>query len=303
MLKYKADRIAVFYILIITSVFLIHWNLAHFNYFLYALELFMATLVFVIAHYHNHVPMWRSQTLNRLTNYWLTIFYGFPIYVWIPTHNLNHHKFNNKAGDLTITYRYSEKNNLATLLTYPIISSFFQQKIILQYLFKLRKNRPFEFWHCVSQYFILAVVMAGAFILDWKKALLFLVIPQQVTMFTVLVINYMQHVHADEESEFNHSRNFTGIMNKILLNSGLHTAHHERMGLHWSLLPEGHAKIADKIDDRLIIKNLAKFLFSTYILSLFFKKFQSQSMRLQRLRSENQSHLLTQTKVEIVFAS
>ena len=66
------------------------WNLAAIQPILYAWSLFMAVSVAVIAHNHNHVPIWRSRFLNTLTDYWLTLFYGFPAFGWIPTHNKNH---------------------------------------------------------------------------------------------------------------------------------------------------------------------------------------------------------------------
>jgi len=286
MLRYKADRRTVCFLVMITSMLILQWNLSRFHWYLYAFQIFMTTNVFVIAHYHNHVPMWRNKLLNRLTDYWITIFYGFPTFVWTPTHNMNHHKFNNNPGDDTITYRYSEKNNLASILSYPSISSYFQMDLIRDYLKGLRKTRPDEFRHCITQIVVLGAVLAVAFLLDWKKALLYLFIPQQFALFVVLAINYIQHVHADEQSEYNHSRNFKGLFNSFFLNSGLHTAHHERMGLHWSKLPEAHAKIEQHIDKRLIEKSFAWYLFRVYILGLFFPSCRTQSMRLERIQSE-----------------
>src|SRR4051812_17560704 len=77
-------------------------------------SLFMAISVAIISHNHNHVPIWRSRLLNIVTDYRLTLFYGFPAFGWIPTHNKNHHFLNNKQGDYTLTYRFSEKNNILT---------------------------------------------------------------------------------------------------------------------------------------------------------------------------------------------
>jgi beta-carotene hydroxylase len=36
----------------------------------------------------------------------------------------------------------------------------------------------------------------------------------------VLIFNYVQHVHTDEESKFNHARNFVGLINMALFNNG-----------------------------------------------------------------------------------
>ena len=44
------------------------------------------------------------------------------------------------------------------------------------------------------------------------------------------------------------------IYNRLTGNLGLHTAHHKRPGLHWSLLPQVHEEIASEIPEELIFK-------------------------------------------------
>lgn len=213
-----------------TAMFFAQWVWG-FNVAIYVVYLYLSIAVTVIAHNHNHIPIWRGKKLNALTDYWLTIFYGFPAFAWIPTHNMNHHALNNREGDYTITYRLTEHNNLLMLLLYPTVSSYYQQKPIRDYLKRQWAEDRSYYWHCVSQYILLAVWIAVALIIDWKKALLFVVIPQQVGLFSVLIFNFVQHVHADEESEWNHSRNFVGFLNKMLFNNGYHTVHHEKARL------------------------------------------------------------------------
>src|SRR5882672_1628807 len=181
LLTYRADRRTLAYMTITTALIIVQWNLAAIQPIIYLWFLFMGVSVAIIAHNHNHLPIWKSRFLNILTDYWLTLFYGFPAFVWIPTHNKNHHFLNNKKGDYTITYRVSEKNNIFTLLSYPSISSYFQQKPIANYLRTLwRNNRP-KFYLAASQYIVLGIYYAVAiFVLDWKKAFLFIVIPHQV---------------------------------------------------------------------------------------------------------------------------
>jgi fatty acid desaturase len=249
----------------------------------------MGVSVAVMTHNHNHLPMWKNKTLNILTDYWLTLFYGFPVFVWIPTHNMNHHRLTNKEGDYTITYRNSEKNNLLTLLSYPSISGYFQQIVIGAYLKEVKKKDPAQFWLCISQIVILVAFIGIALLIDWKKALYFIIIPQQFAVYSVLIFNYVQHVHADELSKWNHSRNFVGLLNFMLFNNGLHTAHHEKAGVHWSLTPIEHAKIEANIDPSLIESSFWGYLFKTYILALFIPKFRAKSMRLERIKNEMSS--------------
>ena len=272
-----------------TALLVVQWNLPAFQPLLYPWFLFMSVAVAIIAHNHNHVPIWRSRFLNIATDYWLTLFYGFPAFGWIPTHNKNHHLLNNKKGDYTITYRVSEKNNIFTLLSYPSVSSYFQQKPIAAYLRTLwRSNRP-KFYLAASQYLVLGLYYALAIILNWKKAVLFVVIPHQVSLFSVLVFNYVQHVHTDEESRYNHSRNFVGLINLMLFNNGYHTIHHDSPGIHWSKTPAAQKKIQNLIDPSLNERSCWGFVVRVYLLAPFNSRLGTVSKRLERINANSEA--------------
>jgi fatty acid desaturase len=289
MLKYNADIKTLIYIFITTALFVTQWVWIGVNPFTYTWYLFMSVAVGVIAHNHNHLPIWRSKILNILTDYWLTVFYGFPIFAWIPTHNKNHHRFNNREGDDSITYRISEKNTFLTFISYPAISGYYQQNAIFGYLKDLKANNKEKYWLCISQYAVLILCVAGPLVLDWQKALLFIIIPQQVSLFSILIFNYLQHVHADEESEWNHSRNYTGFLNFLLFNNGYHTIHHHKAGLHWEKAADAHQEIAHNIDPVLLERSFWWYIIRTYFLGIFIPKFRSNSMRLGRIRKEDKA--------------
>ncbi len=284
-LREKADIRTVLYMVTTTALLLIQWNVTGFTLWLYPAYLFFSVAVAVIAHNHNHLPVWRNRLLNIFTDYWLTLFYGFPAFGWIPTHNLNHHKLNNKEGDYTITYRMSESNNLVTLLTYPSISSYHQQKPIRDYMKRLWNTNRTNFYLAASQYVVLALYYIAVLLLDWQKALLFVVIPHQVALFSILIFNYVQHVHADEESQYDHSRNFVGpMLNTMLFNNGFHTIHHEKAGLHWSKTPEAFKQIQPMIDPALNERSFWGYMIRVYILALFAPKLRTSSKRAARMQ-------------------
>lgn len=288
MLRYRADLKSLIYMAVTTALLVVQWNLTEFSPLLWAWSMLMAVFVTVMTHNHNHLRMWRSKLLNELTDIWLTLFYGFPVFAWIPTHNQNHHKYTNGIEDDSRTYRFSEANNLVTLLTYPSISGYYQQPTVRAYLLNARREQPDRFWAAVRQIVALVVFTVGALVLDWQKGLLYVVIPQQFGLFAVLVFNYLQHVHADEESEFNHSRNITGwLFNFLMFNNGYHTAHHNQPGLHWSRLPQAHAAIEKNIDPSLNEPSFFWLILRTYILGLFFARFRTRSMRLERLSASS----------------
>ncbi len=286
MLNYRADIRSVLYMIANTALFVGFWVYG-FNWIAYAVYLILAVSVSVMTHNHQHLNMWKSKTMNILTDWWLTVFYGVPVFNWIPTHNKNHHRFNNKEGDSSLTYRHTEENNFMSLLSYPTVSGYHQiVESIIPYMKDLKKTNRTEYILNWVQIFILAAWIIGFLIYDWKRALIYVIIPQQVSAFVVLIFNYLQHVHTDEESKYNHSRNFLGL-NWILFNNGYHTAHHERAGIHWSLIGAEHEKIKHLIDPHLIQPSMLIFIFKTYILGSFSKKYRTSSMRLQRIETQN----------------
>lgn len=287
LLRHKADRRAVFFMVIATSLLVIQWMSDSFSWPLFLGSCFMANMVFAMVHNHLHIPMWKNSTLNKLQDYWLTLFYGYPVFAWISTHVMNHHVLNNKPGDDSATWQHTENNNLFSILAYPAVSGGAQQKVNIRFIKKLwNKDRKLALYY-LSQAGVLIVFVVGALILDWKKALLYVVIPQQISLNSVLMINYIQHVHADELSKWDHSRNFVGkITNWFMLNNGFHTIHHEKPLQHWSLNAKGHEAIATNINPLLNEKSLSWYLFRVYFLGIFFKQFRTNSMRLARIEKE-----------------
>jgi len=285
LLTHRADRRTLSYMTITTVLLIVQWKLAALQPILYVWFLFMAISVAIIAHNHNHVPLWRSRFLNIATDYWLTLFYGFPAFGWIPTHNKNHHHLNNKQGDYTITWRISEKNNIFTLLSYPTVSSYFQQKPIANHLKSLWRSDRKRFGLAASQYALLGIYYAAALIWNWKKAVLFIVIPHQVSLFSILIFNYVQHVHTDEESEFSHSRNFTGGINLMLFNNGFHTIHHKSPGIHWSKTPAAQKEIEHLIAPSLNERSFWWYMVRVYLLAPIFPGLATESMRVKRINA------------------
>ncbi|MEI9933681.1 MAG: fatty acid desaturase [Ferruginibacter sp.] len=172
-------------------------------------------------------------------------------------------------------------------MSYPSVSAYFQHHPISHHLQHLWKNKRKEFFIAVFQYVALFTMIIIALVIDWRKTILYIIIPQQFALVTVLVFNYIQHVHADEESKFNHSRNFvSGFTNFMLFNNGFHTVHHYRASIHWSKLPEEHKKINHLIEPHLNEQVILVYLFKTYIMAPFHKSFRASSMRVARKKKE-----------------
>ena len=119
MLRYKADIQTLIYMvgLSILTIFLFMSGSVFdslLTTFLWLFQLIAFISVGVIVHNHKHVTIWRSRSLNLVTDSWLSLLFGFPVFGWIPVHIQNHHTHTNKEEDFLRTYAYSENNNLLT---------------------------------------------------------------------------------------------------------------------------------------------------------------------------------------------
>lgn len=221
----------------------------------------------VISHNHNHSPIFRNRWANLLVGCVISFFYGFPSFCWIPTHNQNHHPLNNRPGDFSITTRPRRRVGLAGALLYPTVTSLTQARLIPPFLNHCRRHNRALFWRAMVEYVVFFGLMTALIIIDWRKALLFAVLPQQVAMYFIQHFNYLQHIETDSCSEFGHSRNFTGwFLNLCLFNNGYHTVHHQKPGLHWSLTPRAHAEIAHRIPQRLLVANVVTYWLRRFVI-------------------------------------
>jgi len=242
-------------------------------------QLYLGFLGGVIAHNHNHVATFAGRRANAWFSAWMSIWYGVPIFGWIPTHNQNHHKFLNGPGDATITWRYFRRNSTLSLLCYFFVSNAFQGPLVSAYLQRARHERPRLYResvlqirtvvvaHAVMLMAAIAVAGVGRGLLLYAAAFL---LQALYAWWAMYFINFVQHVDCDPSSRYDHSRNFVGKLgNWLTFNAGYHTAHHERPGLHWSKLPALHAELSPQIDPSLNESSLLWFTFRTYVLAPF----------------------------------
>lgn len=240
----------------------------------------------VIAHNHNHCPTFASKGMNQLFGNVISVFYGYPVFAWIPTHNLNHHKYVNRAGDATITWRFTNKHSVPVAATYFFVSSYYQGYPIRAFMQKARTQNPAFYRRIISQYVVWggahALLLALAVVLHGVRTGLYVyglavLFPALFALWTIMLFNYEQHVHTDPWSEHNHSRSWEGkALNFLLFNNGYHAAHHENPGTHWSKLGAIHAELAPKIDPRLVWKsNLWWYFGKQYLVATFLPRFGS----------------------------
>jgi fatty acid desaturase len=279
-LRFAADLRALLWALVLLpGASALAWGYPQRLAWIVPLALYAGFCAGVLAHYHNHCPVFRGRRANALYSIWISIFYGYPIFAWIPTHNANHHKFVNGPGDATITWRYTKTDTLLAALIYFFVSAYWQAGLIRAFVAEARASNARLYRQILSQYACVAGVHAGFLALAVhvrgpRLGILTYVCSLGATaamgLWGMMFINYIQHVHCDPSSRWDHSRNFVGpIANWLVFNSGYHTAHHEKAGAHWSTLPAIHASIAANIHPDLNQPSIAGYLFRTYVLGAF----------------------------------
>jgi len=202
---------------------------------------FSSWLCAVVAHNTVHAPVFHRRWMNSIFQIWVSLSYGFPISDYIPGHNLSHHRFLQAREDVMRTSKVRFRWNLLNLLSFP----FAVTPGIVRSNARYGKLRGSEAWRrqLRLEAFVVWGVKVGLVALDWRKALCFVVVPQLIANLGIVGINFLWHDGCDPEHPVNHSRNFTGaLLNFLTLNNGYHGMHHEEPGMHWSLLPEAHAR-------------------------------------------------------------
>jgi fatty acid desaturase len=220
----------------------------------------------VITHNVIHSPMWKNRTLNRLTQFALSLTYGFPVSDYVPGHNLSHHRYTQTRRDVMRTSKVRFRWNLMNLVFF-----FFAVggDIIVangKYASFARSRNPVWVRQRWAESVVTWGVKAALLWVNWKLCLLTILLPHAYATWGIVTVNLLQHDGCDADHPYNHSRNFVGrVFNWFTFNNGYHGLHHMAPGLHWSLLPKVHAeKVLPFMDPRLEQKSLTVYLWKTY---------------------------------------
>lgn len=286
-MRYWRDWQSVMYLLVLPL--LVFWQWQHgFSWPLYLLELFLTLGVGVIHHNHTHLRIWTSRRLNRLTDLWITLLQGHPTFVFYPAHIGNHHRYHHGEQDVTRTYRFNtpgargDSNHLLGYLLHPAQAVGVLYPRFFTYLKRRYKYQRAYFYYCVLQYVLVISLWICLAAIDWQKWLVLVLIPQLHGLHWLLATNYLQHAHADGSgSGFNFARNFYGLVNPLLFNIGLHTAHHRHSRAHWSELSSLQEKYRPLIDPRLNERGLLRYMWRTYCLGLLHPRWRSRSFHIK----------------------
>jgi beta-carotene hydroxylase len=132
--RFTADFRSLLWAAAMLAVMVVQYARPNLAPFLFCFSLYLSLSAGVIGHNHSHCPIFESETANLVFEIWLSIFYGYPTFSWLATHNAVHHKYVNRIGDATLTWRHSQDRKLVIALTYFFVCRYHQQKLIRKFV-------------------------------------------------------------------------------------------------------------------------------------------------------------------------
>jgi fatty acid desaturase len=238
----------------------------------FAVLIFLATCVMsflcaVITHNSIHAPIFRERASNRVFQVVLSLSYGSAVSAFVPGHNLSHHRHTQTPRDVMRTSKVRHRSNLLNMIEFAPRVAVAITKNDFAYSRAARGRHPAWFRQYKLENFAVLGVTALLLVLDWRKGLVYWLVPHLYAAWGIISMNYLQHDGCDQAHPYNHSRNFVGkLVNWWTFNNGYHGIHHEHPALHWSLLPEAHSReIAPHIAPELDQKSMFVYLVKTFV--------------------------------------
>jgi len=249
--KYAADRLPVTIILLLSVLdFSLYFLLEN----AWLLALFWLVMIVpkgkICAwnHHHQHTLTFKQSGLNRLLEFFYALHTGITTNLWMLHHVLGHHqnymdqskdesRWQDKSGRTMGEFKYTlNVAGTAHFRGFKVGQSFpkLQKMFIIYTLITLSLVAVLTYFNPIAALFLFILPMVtGLLLTAWAT--------------------YRHHSDLDTDNEFEASRNnLNRFYNLTTGNLGYHTAHHYEQGVHWSLLPELHEKIKDKIPPHLI---------------------------------------------------
>ena len=199
-------------------------------------------------HHHQHTMTFHQKALNRLLEFFYALHTGVTTNLWVLHHVLGHHRnFLDQSRDESAWKRRDGTTMSALEYTFNIAGT--------AYIRGYRVGKKFP---RVQRDYVLygLLTLVGVCALCWYRplpALFVFVLPMIISLLFTAWVTHDHHSGLDTDNQFEASYNNTNwLFNLLTGNLGYHTAHHYRQGLHWSKLPELHAKIRDQIPERLL---------------------------------------------------
>ena len=271
MLKYNSDWRTVAFSTLCMLSYTVQWNM-EFTYMYVHILLFIVTSLqafqqTVIVHNCAHCHPFKSRMINEAFFLMLSVLSSAPVSLYVPGHNLSHHKHLETEKDVMRTSRMKYGSELLNLLLFvPTILVDIQRNDLHYMLLQYRRGNPI-FWRFIRESVATHVCIVALLLVDYKRAIFVYVLPTLIGKYMIISLNMLQHYGCDPGSKFNHSRNFTGsVLNYLFFNNGYHTVHHNAPGLHWSKARVRHQEIQSFIRPSLNQESIVGYVLAAHVI-------------------------------------
>jgi fatty acid desaturase len=202
-------------------------------------------------HHHQHVPTFRSTGLNRLLELCYALHTGVTTNTWLLHHVLGHHQnFLDQDKDESRWKRKDGRLMSVLEYTFSVAATAYPRAYQVGRRYAAHQ-RQFVIYTALT-----ALLVAGLVIYRPLAGILLFLLPMVCSMLYTAWVTYDHHSGLDTDDHFQASyNNLNRVFNRLTGNLGYHTAHHHRQGVHWSKLPELHAKIEKRIPAHLYRKS------------------------------------------------
>jgi fatty acid desaturase len=244
--RYRADRprvalFAAIFVLDVAVYLTVDNPIALGAYFV--LGIFPKGCICAFNHHHQHVETFRVSWLNRLLEIMYALQTGVTSHTWVLHHSVGHHlDYLDQTRDQS---RWRRKSSAVMgKLEYTLHNG------VLAYPRAWRVGARHKSYRRIFLVMgTLTLLIVGALV--WNRplpGLIVFVAAPAFALFGTVYATYLHHSNRSTESGFEACTNvLQPLYNLCTGNLGYHTAHHFRAGVHWSKLPELHAKILDRV--------------------------------------------------------
>ena len=159
----------------------------------------------------------------------LSLSYGSAVSAFVSGHNLSHHRHTQSPRDVMRTTKVRHRSNL---LEHSRVrgraSASPSRRTIVLFARHAAGGTPPGSGNTIENFAVLGRDGVLLFLLDWRKGLVYWLVPHLYAAWGIISMNYLQHDGCDIEHPYNHSRNFVGkFVNWWTFNNGYHGIHHD----------------------------------------------------------------------------
>ena len=198
-------------------------------------------------HHHQHVATFKSNVLNRLLELSYALHTGVTTNTWLLHHVLGHHQnFLDQDKDESRWKRADGQRMGVLEYTLNVAATAYPRA------YRVGRRYPTHQRQFLIFTGLSFALVAGLVAYRPLAGFMLFALPMVCSMLYTAWVTYDHHSGLDTDNQFHASyNNLNKWFNRLTGNLGYHTAHHYRQGVHWSKLPELHARIQHQIPPHL----------------------------------------------------